>query len=74
VSWGINNGAVILVGFEFPEGDIDGDTSFSFSLEVIKNPGILEGTFTHLVGLFFELLDGSFIDTTELVDQVTSCG
>jgi hypothetical protein len=35
VSWGINNGEVILLGFEFPKGNIDGNTSFSFSLEFI---------------------------------------
>lgn len=74
VSRGINDGAVELVGLEFPEGDIDGDTSFSLGLKVIKHPGILERSFTHLVGLFFELLDGSLVDTSELVNQVTSGG
>jgi hypothetical protein len=32
VSWGINDGEVVFGGFELPEGDIDGDTSFSLSL------------------------------------------
>jgi hypothetical protein len=68
VSWSINDGAVILVGFELPEGDIDGDTSFSFSLKVIQDPSVLERSLTHLVGLFFELLDGSLVNTSELVD------
>jgi hypothetical protein len=69
---GINNGEVILAGFEFPEGDIDGDTSFSFSLELVQDPGVLERTLTEFVGFLLELFDGSLVNTTALVDQVTS--
>jgi len=39
-----------LVGLELPEGDIDGDTSFSLGLQLVQNPSVLEGTFTHLMG------------------------
>jgi hypothetical protein len=28
---------------EFPESDIDGDTTLTFSLELVENPGIFEG-------------------------------
>lgn len=42
VAGGIDNGEVILGGFELPEGDINGDTSFSFSLKLIQNPSVLE--------------------------------
>ena len=73
VSWGINNGTVVNVSFKFPEGDIDGDTTFSLSLKVIKNPCILEWSFSHFVSLLFEFLDGSFINTSEFIDQM-SCG
>jgi hypothetical protein len=41
---------IYLVGLELPEGDIDGDTSFSLGLQLVQNPGVLEGTFTHLMG------------------------
>jgi hypothetical protein len=34
---------------------------------------IFERTFSELSGFFFKLLDGTFIDTTALVDQMT-CG
>jgi len=42
VSRGINDGEVILGGFELPKGDIDGDTSFSLGLELVHDPGVLE--------------------------------
>jgi len=42
VSWGINDGEVILGSFELPEGDSDGDTSFSLSLKFIENQSVLE--------------------------------
>merc|ERR1712223_2205578 len=31
VTWGVDDGDFVVVGLEFPESDIDGDTSFSFS-------------------------------------------
>ena len=71
VSGSINNGEVILSGFEFPEGDIDGDTSFSLSLELVENPSVLERSLTGFSRLLLELLNGSFVDTTALVDQVS---
>jgi hypothetical protein len=37
---------VVLGGFELPESDIDGDTTFTFGLELIQHPGVLEGTLT----------------------------
>jgi len=42
MSWGIDDGEVVFGGFEFPEGDIDGDTSFSLGLEFVEHPGIFE--------------------------------
>lgn len=84
-----------LGGLEFPEGDIDGDTTLTLGLELVKNPGcakkkkkmsgigrqenffihtILEGTLSEFSSLLLELLDGTLVDTTALVDQVTSGG
>merc|ERR1719515_291324 len=71
VTGGVNDGDVELVGLELPEGDIDGDTSFSLGLQLVQNPSVLEGTFTHLMGFLLELLDGSLVDTSALVDEVT---
>jgi len=74
VSWGINDCAVVLGCLELPEGDINRDSSFSLGLEVVEHPGEFESTLTHLVGLFLELLDGSLINSSELVDQVNGVG
>ena len=48
VTWGIDDGDVVSGCFEFPEGNVDGDTTFSFGLEFVENPGVLERTLTHL--------------------------
>ena len=74
VTRGINNGEVVLLGFELPQGDINGDTTFTFSLEFIQDPSVLEGGLTHFLGFFLELFNGTFVDTTALVDQVTGGG
>ncbi len=74
MSWGINDGEDGGLGLEFPECDINGDTSFSFGLKFIKNPSVLERSFTHFFGFLLELLNGSLIDTTALVDQMTGGG
>ena len=74
VSWGINDGADELWSFELPEGDIDGDTTFTFSLEVIKNEGVLEGTLTELVSFLFDGSELTLVDTAEAVDKVAGGG
>lgn len=45
---GINDGDVVLFSLKFPKSDIDGDTTFTLSLQLVQNPGILEGTLAHL--------------------------
>ena len=74
MSGGINDGDIVLGGLELPESDIDGDTSLTLGLELVKNPGILEGSLSGLGGLLLELLNGSLVDTSALVNQVTSGG
>jgi len=74
VAGGINDSELELGGLELPEGDIDGDTTLTLGLEVIKDPGVLEGGFAHIGSLLFVLLDGTLINATALVDQVTSGG
>jgi len=74
MSRGINDGEVVLRGLELPEGNIDGDTSLTLGLELVEHPGVLERTLSHLLGLLLELLDGSLVNATAFVDQVTSGG
>merc|ERR1719317_1709286 len=69
VSRGINDGDIVLGGLELPESNIDGDSSLTLSLQFVKNPGILEGSLSRFLRLLLELLD-----TSALVDQVTSGG
>jgi hypothetical protein len=65
---------LVLGSFELPESDINGDTTLTLSLELVKNPSVLEGTLTEFSGFLLELLDGTLVDTTALVDQVSSGG
>jgi hypothetical protein len=41
---------LVLGGLELPESDIDGDTTLTLGLELVKNPSVLEGTLTELGG------------------------
>lgn len=71
VSGSIDDGHVVLGSLELPQRDIDGDTTLALSLQFVQNPGVLEGALTHFLGLLLELLDGTLVDTTAFVDQVT---
>jgi len=68
VTGGINDGEGELGGLELPESDIDGDTTLTLGLEVIKDPGVLERGLAHIGSLLFVLLNGTLINTTALVD------
>merc|ERR550519_2288662 len=74
VSRGINDGHIVLGGLELPESNIDGDSSLALSLQFVKNPGVLEGSLSRFLRLLLELLNGSLVDTSALVDQMTSGG
>ena len=74
MSGSINDGDIVLGGLELPESDIDGDTSLTLGLQLVKNPGVLERSLAGLRGLLLELLDGPLVNTSALVDQVTSGG
>ena len=74
MSGSINDGHIVLGGLELPESDIDGDTSLTLGLQLVKNPGVLEGSLAGLGGLLLELLDGPLVNASALVDQMTSGG
>lgn len=42
---------MVLGGLELPEGDINGDTTLTLGLQLVEDPGILEGTLAELSGL-----------------------
>mmetsp|Transcript_62928 Transcript_62928/g.130795 ORF Transcript_62928/g.130795 Transcript_62928/m.130795 type:complete len:242 (+) Transcript_62928:693-1418(+) len=41
---GVNDGEEVLLRLELPQGDVDGDTTLTLSLELVKHPGVLERT------------------------------
>jgi hypothetical protein len=45
-----NDGDIVLGGLELPESDINGDTTLTLGLQLVQNPGILEGTLAKLGG------------------------
>ncbi|KAH3661722.1 hypothetical protein OGAPHI_005900 [Ogataea philodendri] len=74
VTWSVDDGNVVLWSLEFPQSNIDSDTSLSLSLQLVQNPSVLERTLSELSSFLFKLLDGSLVDTTTLVDQVAGSG
>ncbi|KRX39039.1 hypothetical protein T06_4045, partial [Trichinella sp. T6] len=74
VSRGINDGHVVLDGLKLPQSDVDGDTTLTLGLQFVQHPGVLEGALAHLRGFLLELLDGSLVDSSALVDEVTGGG
>ena len=37
-----NDGDIVLGSLKLPQGDVDGDTTFTFGLQFVQNPGIFE--------------------------------
>merc|ERR1740129_279571 len=74
VSGGVDDGDIVFGGLELPESNIDGDSSLALGLQFVKNPSILERSLARLLGFLLELLDGSLVNTSPLVDQMTSGG
>ena len=74
MSGGINDGDIVLGSLELPQSNVDGDTSLTLGLQLVKNPGVLEGSLARLRRLLLELLDGPLVNTSALVDQMTSGG
>jgi len=74
VTWGIDNSDHVLGCLELPQSDIDGDTTLTLGLEFVKNPRIFEGALAQLGSFLLKLLDGTLVDSTALIDQVTGGG
>lgn len=48
MSRSINDGDVVFACFKFPQGNINSNTTLTFSFQLVQDPGIFEGTFAHL--------------------------
>ena len=44
VTGGVDDGDHVLGGLELPQGDIDSDTTLTLGLQLVEDPGVLEGT------------------------------
>ena len=66
VSWNISDSHIMLTGLEFPQGDINGDTTLAFSFQFIQDPGTPEGALSYLSSLLFKFFDGPFVDPTSV--------
>ena len=56
VTWGVDDGDIVLGSLELPEGDIDGDTSLSLGFQLVQDPCVLEGTLSEFSGFLSLLL------------------
>jgi len=74
VTGGVDDGDVVSGSLELPESNVDGDTTLTLGLKFVKNPSILERGLSELGSLLLELLDGSLVNSTTLVDQVSGGG
>lgn len=45
-----NDGDIVLGSLELPQGNVDGDTTLTLGLQLVKDPGVLEGTLAQLGG------------------------
>lgn len=70
----INDGDLVGVSLKLVQGDVDGDTTFTLILLVVQDPGVLERALSHFVGFLLVLFDGTLVDTSTLVDEMSSGG
>ena len=61
-------------GLKPPQGNINGDTTFTLRLQFVQHPGILEGLLVHFSCLLFKPLDNMLVNISKHVDQVTREG
>jgi hypothetical protein len=61
-----NDGDIVLRSLKLPQSNVNGDTTFTLSLQFVQNPGILEGALAKLSGFLLKLLDGTLVNTTAL--------
>lgn len=71
VTGSINDSDVELGGFKLLQGSVNGDTTFTFGLQVVQDPGVLEGALAELIGFLLKLLNGALVNTSALVDQMS---
>ena len=51
MSGGVDDGDIVLGSLELPESNVDGDATLALGLELVHDPGILEGALEKKKGL-----------------------
>ena len=74
MSWGIQDSEGLLLGLEAGSTDIDSLTLLLLLLVVVHDVSEPPRVTALLLGLLLELLDGSLIDETHLVDDLSTDG
>ena len=54
VTGGVDDGDHVLGGLELPQGDIDSDTTLTLGLQLVEDPGVLEGTLAEFGGFLYD--------------------
>jgi hypothetical protein len=52
---GVNDGDIVLGSLKLPEGDVDGDTTFTLGFQLVENPGIFERALSEFSSFLLEL-------------------
>ena len=68
----VNDRAVVLGGLELPESNVNGDTTLTLGFKFVQHLRVLERPLVHLSSLLLEPLNHTLVNTTKLVDQMTS--
>ncbi len=71
VSWSIYYCYVVLGGLKLPEWDVYGNSSLPLGLQLVQNPSVLKGTFSHLPKQNYVSIQGVNAFTEE---KVKLCG
>jgi len=74
VTWGVNDGVVVVVGEELLGGTLDGHTTLTLVLLGVHVESESERALAETLGLFLELGHGTLLDTSELEEKTTGGG
>ena len=62
---------VVLGRLKLPQRNVNRDTTFTFSLQVVMDPRVLERALAKLLRLILDPLDRPLVNAAALVDQVS---
>jgi hypothetical protein len=62
---------IVTGSLELPESNIDGDTTLTLGLQLVKHPGVLEGTLAKFGGFLYDLL--ALCKTETAMHKIVRC-